>query len=128
MSKTQQTVVLSSCEAEYISLASGAQEVKFLQMLLSEIIYCVQPGILLEDNTGAIFLLKNSHVGQRTKHIDICWHYICGMRNNGELEADFVRSEDNESDICTKNLPFRLLEGFQVLKGTLLLLRCASQL
>jgi hypothetical protein len=116
MSKTQQTVALSTCEAEYISLASGAQElkflqmllgeimckaeyvslasgaqeVKFLQMLLGEIVYCVQPGILLEDNTGAIFLLKNLHVGQRMKHIDIRWHHIWGMRNKGEIEADFV--------------------------------------
>jgi hypothetical protein len=112
MSNTQQTVALSSCEAEYISLASGAQEVKFLQMLLGEIMYCEQPGILLEDNTGAIFLLKNLHVGQRTKHIDLHWHYIRGMRNMGEIEADFVRSEDNKLDICTKNLPFKLLKGF----------------
>jgi hypothetical protein len=62
MSKMQQTVALLSCEAEYISQASGAQEVKFLQMLLQEIIYCEEPGILLEDNTGAISLLKNSQV------------------------------------------------------------------
>jgi hypothetical protein len=77
VSKTQQTVALSSCEA------SGAQEVKFLQMLLSKIMYFEQPVILLEDNTGAIFLLKNSHVGQRTKHIDICWHFIHGLINKG---------------------------------------------
>ena len=86
---------------------------KFLQMLLSEIMYCEQPGIVLEDNTGAIFLLKNSHVGQRTKHIDICWHHIHGMQDRGELEGDFVRPEDNESDICTKNLPLKLLKGFR---------------
>jgi hypothetical protein len=99
MSKTQPTMALLSIEAEYISLASGAQEVKFLQMLLTEIVYCVQPGILLDDNTRAVSLLKNAHIGQRKKYIDICWHYICGMRSNGEIEADFVRSEDNESDI-----------------------------
>jgi hypothetical protein len=106
-------MALLSTEAEYISLASGAQEVKFLQMLVTEIVYCVQPGILLEDNTGVIFLLRNAHVGQRTKHIDICWHYIRGMWRHGEIEADFMRSEDNESDICTKTLPFGLLKGFQ---------------
>jgi hypothetical protein len=33
------------------------------------------------------------------------------MRNKGEIEADFVQSEYNESDICTKNLPFRLQKG-----------------
>jgi hypothetical protein len=82
ISKTQQIVALLSCEAEYILLASGAQEVKFLQMLLSRIMYREQPGILLEDNTGANLLLKNLHVGQRTKHIDdICWYFIRGWGN-----------------------------------------------
>jgi hypothetical protein len=52
-------------------------------------------------------------VGQRTEHINIIWHFIRGLRNKEEIEADFVRPEDNESDICTKKLPFKLLKGFQ---------------
>jgi hypothetical protein len=28
------------------------------------------------------------------------------------LEVDFVRSEDNETDVCPKNLPPKLLESF----------------
>jgi hypothetical protein len=34
------------------------------------------PGILLEGNTGSIDLVKNQQVGQRTKHIDVRWHFI----------------------------------------------------
>jgi hypothetical protein len=113
MSKTQETAALSSCESEYIYISSGAQEVKFIQMLLAEIIYCVMPGIMLEDKTGAIFLLKNVLVGARTKHIDIRWHYIRQLRANNELDVEFVRSEDNESDICTKNLPVQLIVKFR---------------
>jgi hypothetical protein len=52
--KTQQLVTLSSTEAEYVSLTTGACEVKFIQQLLKEITFCMTPGILLEDNTGAI--------------------------------------------------------------------------
>jgi hypothetical protein len=40
LSKMQESTTLSSCEAEYVSLASGAQEVKFVQMLLNEVLQC----------------------------------------------------------------------------------------
>jgi hypothetical protein len=80
MSKTQASVTLSSTEAEYASLASGATQVKFVQQLLEEITDCTTSGIILEDNTGAIFLVKNQQVGSCTKHIDVQHHYIREMR------------------------------------------------
>jgi hypothetical protein len=76
MLKTQASVTLSSTEAEYGSLASGATQVKFVQQLLEEIAECKTPGIILEDNTGAIFLVKNQQVGSQTKHTDLQYHYI----------------------------------------------------
>ena len=76
MSKTQQSVTLSSTETEYVSLATGACECKCIQQVLDEIAFCTPPGILLEDNTSVIFLVKNQQVGQRTKHIDVRWHFI----------------------------------------------------
>lgn len=109
MSKTQASVTLSSTEAEYASLASGATQVKFVQQLLQEIADCTTPGIILEDNTGAIFLVKNQQVGSRTKHIDVRHHYIREMRERGQVEVMFVRSEKNSSDILTKNVPEKLL-------------------
>ncbi|KAI2496491.1 GAG-pre-integrase domain [Fragilaria crotonensis] len=73
-SKTQHVVTLSSTEAEYISLARGACENKFIMMLLDEGIRRPDEkrhmGKVYEDNLGAIYLVKNQHVGARTKHID----------------------------------------------------------
>ena len=34
------------------------------------------PMLLHMDNTGAIYLSNNQAVGSRTKHIDICAHYV----------------------------------------------------
>jgi hypothetical protein len=45
--------------------------VQFVQQLLEEIAECKTPGIILEDNMGAIFLVKNQQVGSWTKHIDM---------------------------------------------------------
>jgi hypothetical protein len=121
MSKTQSSVTLSSCEAEYGSLASGATQVKFVQQLLEEIAECKTPGIIMEDNTGAIFLVKNQQVGSRTKHIDVRHHYIRELRERGELDVLFVRSEKNPSDILTKNVPEKLLaeHASRIRNGTL---------
>ena len=59
--------------------------------------------MLLEDNTGEIFILNNDQVGQRTKHIDIKWHHVRDMIKDGDLVATYVRSKDNLADIMTKN-------------------------
>ena len=60
MCKTQPMVTLSSTEAEYISLAAAVQELIFMIMLMEELGECQLPGIIMEDNTGAIFLVKKS--------------------------------------------------------------------
>jgi hypothetical protein len=74
LSKTHNLVTLSVTEAEYISTSTGGQEIVFLTMLLRECDIEVNlPGILLEDNTGAIILIKNQQIGVRTKHIDVRW-------------------------------------------------------
>jgi hypothetical protein len=121
ISKTQGSVTLSSSEAEYVAIATAAQEVRFTQQLLEEIMSCVLPAIIYEDNTGAIFLVKNQQVGQRTKHISIRAHFIRDLWNQGHLDVQFVRSEDNESDICTKNVTEKILAIFSphIRNGTL---------
>lgn len=61
-SKTQNAVTLSSTGAEYVSLVMCAQEVIFQNNLLEEMGCCEKPGIIHEDNTGAIFLVNNRQV------------------------------------------------------------------
>ena len=82
---------------------------KFQQMLLEEIAYVITPGILGEDNEGCEFLVKNKQVSSRTKHIDIAMHSIrefCSINEDGIIRGKVMRvsSEENTSDICTKNV------------------------
>ncbi|KAI2509134.1 GAG-pre-integrase domain [Fragilaria crotonensis] len=111
-SKTQHVVTLSSTEAEYISLARGACENKFIMMLLDEGIRRPDEkrhmGKVYEDNLGAIYLVKNQHVGARTKHIDVRAHFIRELEDNGYLNVQFIRSEENAADILNKNCPEKL--------------------
>jgi hypothetical protein len=107
-SKSQPSVTLSSTEAEYVAASMCATEVKFVQMLLEEIMPTenTRPATLFEDNTGAMFLMENKAVGARTKHIDIRWHHMREMMagDNPRLRVVFTRSEENFADVETKNV------------------------
>ena len=102
--ENSENVMLSSTEAEYCALSLGVQELQFTQQLLEEIVGIEYPGVIFEDNTGAIYLVKNSQVGQWTKHIDICHHYIRELYGEGKLQVRFVNTEFNEANVCTKNV------------------------
>jgi len=108
-SQTQRSTTLSSTEAEYCALATGAQDVVFQTMLLEEITGVRKPAIMLEDNTGAIFLVRNQQVGPRTKHIDVRHHFIRELHEDGSLMVKYTESEDNEADMMTKNVAMMLL-------------------
>jgi hypothetical protein len=109
-SKKQTGVTLSSTEAEFVAMSTAATEIKFVVSILTEIHGTApkMPSILKEDNTGAIFMAKNTAIGQRTKHVDVRHRFVNDMVLNGELFVDHIRSEENPSDAMTKNLPLPL--------------------
>ncbi len=62
------------------------------------------PVIVHIKNTGAIFMGKNITTSSQTKHVDICTKYVHEYVEYGIVKIIFVRSEDNNSDIMTKNI------------------------
>ena len=54
------------------------------------------------DNQGAICLAKDPVHHQRTKHIDIRFHYIRSEIQNGAVKLKYVPSDDNIADVFTK--------------------------
>ena len=75
--KKQQTVALSSCEAEYQGLAAAVQEATFLRSILCEKGYQqVQTTRIGEDNQSFIKLANNPVMNKRSKHIDTKYHFI----------------------------------------------------
>ena len=112
-SKMQRSAVLSSSEAEYCAMAMSTQDLLFCQNLLDELCGCEKPGILFEDNEGAIYLAKNCQVGQRTKHIDNRYHFMRDVIKDGKMQVIHVRSDQNEADLCTKNVTIAIHEKFR---------------
>ena len=56
------------------------------------------------DNVGAIFMGNNAKQSVRTKHINVKYHFIREHVLDGMVEIIFVPSEENDSDIFTKNV------------------------
>jgi hypothetical protein len=102
--KKQNTVALSSTEAELYGESSAAQDVMFETNMLDEMLgKAVRPSIVYGDNMGAIFLARNLAVGQRTKHIDIRTRFITNLVESKQIEMEHVRSENNPADAASKN-------------------------
>ena len=60
-------------------------------------VHVVLPMTMYVDNTGAIDLAKNWSTTGKTKHIDVRFHYLRELVDQGMLDLQFVRSEDNVS-------------------------------
>ena len=113
-SKKQQTVALSSAEAEYMGLSSASQEVIFLRSVLSDLGYLeTGASMIFGDNRGSIILAENPKNHGRAKHIDIRYHFMRDLVNEGTIQLSYVPTEENVADIFTKNLPRIKFELFR---------------
>ena len=114
-SKKQQTVALSTCEAEYTALAETIQEGKFLKQLCVDLgIIEVSKSIVVNaDNQGAIKLAKNPAFHKRSKHIDVKYHFIRSEVQQGTVSIRYIASEDNLADIFTKPVSRVRLDKFK---------------
>ena len=103
-SKKQATVALSTCEAEYMALCSATQEAVYLANLFRSlgVTSSTAPIPIYVDNQGTMDLAKNPVSHQRSKHIDIRYHYVRECVNNNKVVLSYVPSEDNPADLMTK--------------------------
>jgi hypothetical protein len=111
-------VVLSSCEADYIAGATGACQGVWLSRLVADLLNTKVIALLLYiDNKSALALAKNPMLHDRSKDIDIQFHFIRDCINNGVLVADLIRTSDQLADLFTKPLPRARLQELRVHSG-----------
>ena len=110
-SKGQRSVTLSSTAAEYVAISEVVREVLYVKQILEFMEVKIGfPIVVNVDNIGAIYLATNNSSSQRTKHVDVRYHFVREYIEDGIVKVQFVKSEDNDSDICTKNLNGELLD------------------
>ena len=104
-SKKQHVVALSSTEAEYIVQTHAAKEALWLCSFLQELCSAPDDPLILNcDNQGAITLAKDNKFHVHTKHIDMCYHFIREVVEDGKVTVQYIPTRDNISDIFTKPL------------------------
>ena len=104
-SKKQYITALSSTEAEYIALTHAAKEALWLRTFLSELRGAPNGSMTINcDNQGAIVSSKDNKFHVRTKHIDICYHFIHECVADSKVLVKYIPSEDNVSDVFIKAL------------------------
>jgi hypothetical protein len=117
-SKKQTTVALSSTEAEYIGLSEAAKEAMWLMQLASDLGINFPSIKVFEDNQGSIFLADHPVSHQRTKHIDVRYHFVRHLVVEGNLEIKYLPTEEMVADLMTKALPKDKHEKFsKILRG-----------
>ncbi|GLT28090.1 hypothetical protein SLA2020_030460 [Shorea laevis] len=103
-SKKQNSVALSTTEAEYIAAASCCAQVLWMKQQILDFGITMDHIPIKCDNTSAINLTKNPIQHSRTKHIEIRHHFIKDHVANCDVELLFVDTKNQLADIFTKPL------------------------
>ena len=113
-SKMQTITVMSTTEAEYITLSTRLREVIPLMGMLREArehgltIDYLPPKVhctVFEDNSGALELARLPKIRPRSKHINQSYHHFREHVERQEVSIQSTPTEDQMADILTKPLP-----------------------
>jgi hypothetical protein len=108
-SKKQNSVALSTSEAEYIALSLAIQEGKWIQGLINELFAEIMEKkfdlVVFEDNQSCIKMTKNPVNHGRAKHIDIKYHFIRDEIKKNSVFVEYAETKVMLADILTKALP-----------------------
>ncbi len=107
-------VALSTCEAELYAEAAALQEVLWLRGMLQELGLTVATGsVVYGDNQSAIAVSKNGVKGERTKHVDVKYHFVTETVTAGNVKLQWIPTTEQEADIFTKALGAPAFEKFR---------------
>lgn len=118
-SKKQPIVATSSCEAEYIACCAATKEAIWLSRLYAEVrnVKNPTPITIMVDNNGTIDLAQNSTVGERSKHIDVKYHFVRESVQKKKVSLNRCDTADQVADPLTKPLEKVKHQKFTKLQG-----------
>ena len=93
-------------EAEYVTITHASKEALWLHSLLSQLFDLTFHTItLFSDNKSAIELTINHQYHAHTKHIDIRFHFIRYIVEEGSIHLVYCPTNNMVADTLTKALP-----------------------
>jgi hypothetical protein len=103
-SKKQNSVALSTAEAEYVAAGACCAQLLWMRFTLSDFGYKFSKIPLLCDNESDFKLANNPVNHSRTKHIDIRHHFLRDHETKGDIVLSLVSTDKKLADIFTKSL------------------------
>eukprot|EP00253_Pinus_taeda_P009242 PITA_09242 len=110
MSNLQETIALSTTEAEYIAASDASKEAIWLKGLLDEIGRKQEKVDVLCDSQSDIHLATNPAYHSRTKHIDVRYHFLRHVIDGGKVALKKFHTRENCADIFTKPVTVEKLQ------------------
>ena len=102
--KRSTLIALSSTEAEYYCLAEACRELLWIKAFLKEIEVEIPIGKIFQDNTTTIAMADVEGLSERSKHIDVKFHFVKRLGKNGIADYVYIQTENMVPDIFTKDL------------------------
>mmetsp|Transcript_1257 Transcript_1257/g.2128 ORF Transcript_1257/g.2128 Transcript_1257/m.2128 type:complete len:140 (+) Transcript_1257:2496-2915(+) len=100
--KRQSISTKSSAIAEYVALSEGLDELLWLRNLYMELDVKLGPAIVHEDNTACIRIAENPILSQKTKTVDLHFHYCRDHLQRGLYKLQYISTNDQLADGLTK--------------------------
>jgi hypothetical protein len=105
LSRKQTSVALGTSEEEYIAASMASREAVWLWKLPVGIFDLeLEPTLIHCDNQICMKLIENLVFHDRSKHIEINYHYIWDMVQRGVVELQYISTDEQIADILTKPL------------------------
>nr|GEV77493.1 copia protein [Tanacetum cinerariifolium] len=124
-SKKHDCTVMSTTEAEYVSLSACCAQVIWICTQLLDYRYKYNRILTYCNSKSAISTSCNPVQHSKTKHIDIRYHFIKKYVEKGTVELYFVGTEYQLADLFTKALP---KERFEYLVHRIVIIMAHQQL
>jgi hypothetical protein len=103
-SNKQPIVSLSSMEAEYIALANAVKEGLWLKKFEKELLMPEKTLIIFEDNQSTIKTANHRIHNDRSKHIDVRYHFIRECVEKKVVRVEYCPTNEMTADALTKSL------------------------
>ena len=116
--KKQEIISLSTTESEYVAATYAAKEALWLRSLIFQLFDIPLPTTtLFSDNQSAIALTKEHQYHARTKHIDVRYHFIRWIVEDGKIRLIYCPTDEMVADTLTKALPSAKVKHFATALG-----------
>jgi hypothetical protein len=103
-SKKQNSVTLSTTEAEYLSADNYCAQLLWMKQTLLDYVISFKNVPLMCDNESTVKLATNPVQHSRTKHIDIRHHFLRDHIGKEDISILSIGMDDQLADIFTKSL------------------------